>query len=95
MDLHLLNQQPVSTETFEIITDECMSMSGFIPAKIIETFQSEEIANTVLYAIQTPKNVDNVNVNKILIKPNSTRKVTGCYEKIGRNTSHVILRVRA
>ena len=70
-----------------------MSMSGFIPAKIIETFQSEEIANTVLYAIQTPKHV--VNVNEILIKPNSTRKVTGCYEKIGRNTSHVILRVRA
>lgn len=70
-----------------------MSMSGFIPAKIIETFQSEEIANTVLYAIQTPKHV--VNVNEILIKPNSTRKVTGCYGKIGRNTSHVILRVRA
>jgi NADP-dependent 3-hydroxy acid dehydrogenase YdfG len=93
MDLHLLNQQPVSTETFEIITDECMSMSGFIPAKIIETFQSEEIANTVLYAIQTPKHV--VNVNEILIKPNSTRKVTGYYGKIGRNTSHVILRVRA
>ena len=72
-------------------------MSGFIPAKIIETFQSEEIANTVLYAIQTPKHVVNVNVNvnEILIKPNSTRKVTGCYGKIGRNTSHVILRVRA
>ena len=70
-------------------------MSGFIPAKIIETFQFEEIANTILYAIQTPKHVVNVNVNEILIKPNSIRKVTGYYGKIGRNTSHVILRVRA
>ena len=64
INLHLLNHIRFN-RTFENNNRRMyiyVSMSGFIPAKIIETFQSEEIANTVLYAIQTPKHVDNVNV---------------------------------
>src|ERR687883_677832 len=52
----------VATELLETITDE--SMKGFIQAtKNMETLQSEDIANAVLYAIQAP---NHVNVNGVL-----------------------------
>ena len=55
----------VSTELLETITDE--SMAKFIQAsKNMETLQSEDIANAILYAIQAPNHVD---VNEILIRP--------------------------
>jgi NADP-dependent 3-hydroxy acid dehydrogenase YdfG len=57
----------VSTELLGSITDE--SMKGFIEAtKNMEILQSEDIANAILYAIQTPIHV---NVNEILIRPTS------------------------
>lgn len=60
----------VSTELLQSITDE--SMKGFIQAtKNMETLQSEDIANAVLYAIDTP---NHVNVNEILIRPTSQER---------------------
>jgi NADP-dependent 3-hydroxy acid dehydrogenase YdfG len=60
----------VSTELLETITDE--SMAGFIKAtKNMETLQSEDIANAVLYAIQAP---NHVNVNEILIRPTTQER---------------------
>ena len=60
----------VSTELLETITDE--SMAGFIKAtKNMETLQSEDIANAILYAIETP---NHVNVNEILIRPTSQER---------------------
>ena len=60
----------VSTELLETITDE--SMKGFIQAtKNMETLQSEDIANAILYAIETP---NHVNVNEILIRPTSQER---------------------
>jgi NADP-dependent 3-hydroxy acid dehydrogenase YdfG len=57
----------VSTELLESITDE--SMKGFIQAfKNMEILQSEDIANAILYAIETP---NHVNVNEILVRPTS------------------------
>jgi NADP-dependent 3-hydroxy acid dehydrogenase YdfG len=47
-------------------------MKGFIQAtKNMETLQSEDIANAVLYAIETP---NHVNVNEILIRPTSQER---------------------
>ena len=60
----------VSTELLESITDE--SMTGFIQAtKKMETLQSEDIVNAILYAIQTPSHV---NVNEILIRPTAQER---------------------
>jgi NADP-dependent 3-hydroxy acid dehydrogenase YdfG len=60
----------VSTELMDSITDE--SMKGFIQAtKNMEILQSEDIANAVLYAIETP---NHVNVNEILIRPTSQER---------------------
>ena len=60
----------VSTELPESITDE--SMKGFIQAfKNMEILQSVDIANAVLYAIETP---NHVNVNEILIRPTSQER---------------------
>jgi NADP-dependent 3-hydroxy acid dehydrogenase YdfG len=60
----------VSTELLETITDE--SMTKFIQAsKNMETLQSEDIANAILYAIQTP---NHVNVNEILIRPTAQER---------------------
>jgi len=57
----------VSTELPESITDE--SMKKFIQAfKNMEILQSEDIANAILYAIETP---NHVNVNERLIRPTS------------------------
>jgi NADP-dependent 3-hydroxy acid dehydrogenase YdfG len=60
----------VSTELMESITDE--SMAGFIEAtKKMEILQSEDIANAVIYAVQSP---NHVNVNEILIRPTSQER---------------------
>jgi NADP-dependent 3-hydroxy acid dehydrogenase YdfG len=60
----------VSTELLETITDE--SMAGHIQAtKDMETLQSEDIANAILYAIQAP---NHVNVNEILIRPTAQER---------------------
>ena len=60
----------VSTELLESITDK--SMTGFIQAtKKMETLQSEDIVNAILYAIQTPSHV---NVNEILIRPTAQER---------------------
>lgn len=60
----------VETELLESITDE--SLSGFIQAtKKMETLQSDDIVNAVLYAIQTPSHV---NVNEILIRPTAQER---------------------
>ncbi|HEY6885772.1 MAG TPA: SDR family oxidoreductase [Nitrososphaeraceae archaeon] len=60
----------VSTELLETITDE--SMAKFIQAsKNMETLQSEDIANAILYAIQAPYHV---NVNEILVRPTAQER---------------------
>ena len=60
----------VSTELMESITDE--SMAGFIEAtKKMEILQSEDIANAVIYAVQSP---NHVNVNEILIRPTAQER---------------------
>jgi NADP-dependent 3-hydroxy acid dehydrogenase YdfG len=60
----------VSTELLETITDE--SMAKFIQAsKNMETLQSEDIANAILYAIQAP---NHVNVNEILVRPTAQER---------------------
>ena len=60
----------VSTELLETITDE--SMTKFIEAsKNMETLQSEDIANAILYAIQAP---NHVNVNEVLIRPKAQER---------------------
>ena len=60
----------VSTELLETITDE--SMAKFIQAsKSMETLQSEDIANAILYARKSP---NHVNVNEILIRPTAQER---------------------
>lgn len=60
----------VSTELLKTITDE--SMIGFIKAtKNMETLESEDIANAVLYAIEAP---NHVNVNEILVRPTAQER---------------------
>ncbi|HET7147337.1 MAG TPA: SDR family oxidoreductase [Candidatus Nitrosopolaris sp.] len=60
----------VSTELLESITDE--SMAGFIQAsRNMETLGSDDIANAVLYAVQSP---NHVNVNEILIRPTAQER---------------------
>jgi len=55
----------VSTELTNTITDE--SLQGFVEnAKKMETLQADDIANAILYAVDSPSHV---NVNEILIRP--------------------------
>ena len=55
----------VATELTNTITDE--SLQGFVDnAKKMEALQAEDIANAILYAIESP---NHVNVNEILIRP--------------------------
>jgi len=55
----------VATELTDTITDE--SLQGFIEnAKKMETLQAEDIANAILYAVESPSHV---NVNEVLIRP--------------------------
>ena len=55
----------VATELTNAITDE--SLKGFVEgAKKMESLQAEDIANAILYAVDSPSHV---NVNEILIRP--------------------------
>ena len=55
----------VSTELTSTITDE--SLKGYVEnAKKIQSLQSEDIANAILYAVEAPPHV---NVNEVLIRP--------------------------
>jgi NADP-dependent 3-hydroxy acid dehydrogenase YdfG len=55
----------VATELTDTITDE--SLKGFVEnAKKMEALQAEDIANAILYAVESPSHV---NVNEILIRP--------------------------
>jgi len=55
----------VATELTNTITDE--SLQAFVEsAKKMEALQSEDIANAIVYAVESP---NHVNVNEILIRP--------------------------
>ena len=55
----------VATELTNTITDE--SLQGFIEnAKKMESLQAEDIANAIVYAVESP---NHVNINEILIRP--------------------------
>ena len=52
------------------ITDE--SLQGFIEnAKKMEALHSEDIANAILYAVESPSHV---NVNEVLIRPTTQER---------------------
>jgi NADP-dependent 3-hydroxy acid dehydrogenase YdfG len=60
----------VSTELTDTITDE--SLQGFIEnAKKMEALRAEDIANAILYAVESPSHV---NVNEILIRPTTQER---------------------
>ena len=55
----------VATELTNTITDE--SLQGFVEnAKKMEALQAEDIANAIVYAVESPSHV---NVNEILVRP--------------------------
>jgi NADP-dependent 3-hydroxy acid dehydrogenase YdfG len=55
----------VATELTNTITDE--SLQGFVEnAKKMESLQAKDIANAIVYAVESP---NHVNVNEILIRP--------------------------
>lgn len=55
----------VATELTNTITDE--SLQGFVEnAKKMEALQAEDIANAIVYAVESP---NHVNINEILIRP--------------------------
>lgn len=60
----------VATELTNTITDE--SLSAFVEgAKKLESLQSDDIAESIMYALGTP---NHVNVNEILIRPRSQER---------------------
>ncbi|MCA9819803.1 MAG: SDR family NAD(P)-dependent oxidoreductase, partial [Nitrosarchaeum sp.] len=60
----------VATELTNTITDE--SLQGFVEnAKKMEALQAEDIANAILYAVESP---NHVNVNEILIRPTTQER---------------------
>jgi len=60
----------VSTELTDTITDE--SLQGFIEnAKKMEALRAEDIANAILYAVESPSHV---NVNEVLIRPTTQER---------------------
>ena len=60
----------VSTELTNTITDE--SLQGFVEnAKKMESLQAEDIANAIVYAVESP---NYVNVNEILIRPTTQER---------------------
>ena len=60
----------VATELNDTITDE--SLQGFIEnTKKMEALQAEDIANAILYAVDSPSHV---NVNEILIRPTTQER---------------------
>ena len=60
----------VATELNDTITDE--SLRGFIEnTKKMEALQAEDIANAILYAVDSPSHV---NINEILIRPTTQER---------------------
>lgn len=60
----------VDTELNDTITDE--SLKGFVEnAKKMEALHAEDIANAILYAVETPHHV---NVNEVLIRPTTQER---------------------
>ena len=60
----------VATELTDTITDE--SLQGFIEnVKKMETLQAKDIANAILYAVESPSHV---NVNEVLIRPTTQER---------------------
>ncbi|MCH6585425.1 MAG: SDR family oxidoreductase [Thaumarchaeota archaeon] len=60
----------VATELTDTITDE--SLQGFIEnAKKMEALQAKDIANAILYAVESPSHV---NVNEVLIRPTTQER---------------------
>jgi NADP-dependent 3-hydroxy acid dehydrogenase YdfG len=60
----------VATELTDTITDE--SLQQFVEnGKKMETLQAQDIANAILYAVDSPPHV---NVNEILIRPTTQEK---------------------
>ena len=60
----------VATELNDTITDE--SLQGFIEnAKKMEALQAQDIANAILYAVDSPPHV---NVNEVLIRPTTQER---------------------
>jgi NADP-dependent 3-hydroxy acid dehydrogenase YdfG len=60
----------VSTELTNTITDE--SLQGFVEnTKKMEALQADDIANAILYAVESPSHV---NVNEILIRPTTQER---------------------
>ncbi len=60
----------VATELTNTITDE--SLQAFVEgAKKMESLQAEDIANAILYAVESPSHV---NVNEILIRPTTQER---------------------
>jgi len=60
----------VATELTDTITDE--SLKGFIEnAKKMEALQAKDIANAILYAVESPSHV---NVNEVLIRPTTQER---------------------
>ena len=60
----------VATELTGTITDE--SLQGFVEnAKKMESLQADDIANAIVYAVESPRHV---NVNEILIRPTTQER---------------------
>ncbi|NND85921.1 MAG: SDR family oxidoreductase [Nitrosopumilus sp.] len=60
----------VATELNDTITDE--SLKGFVEnAKKMEALQADDIANAILFAVESPSHV---NVNEILIRPTTQER---------------------
>ena len=60
----------VATELNDTITDE--SLKGFVEnTKKMEALQADDIANAILYAVESPSHV---NVNEILIRPTTQER---------------------
>lgn len=60
----------VATELTDTITDE--ALQGFIDnVKKMESLKAEDIANAILYALESP---DHVNVNELLIRPTTQER---------------------
>ena len=60
----------VATELTQSITDE--SLAGFVEnTKKIQALQSEDIANAILFAVDSPQHV---NVNEVLIRPTTQER---------------------
>ena len=60
----------VATELTDTITDE--SLQGFIEnAKKMQALHAEDIANAILYAVESPSHV---NVNEVLIRPTTQER---------------------